>query len=167
MLYNAFVVLHIVSAGAVVGLILNAIIGTSFRKKVAGTPAELGSIRMAAIMSPILVNIGAIGLLVSGVVMSILQYNSSFFAFNTMPWLAMMQADFVVIMAIVGALIAPNGKKVLAMAETELKIPMSGASDGLRKLVRKQYKLTMLVGLLTLLAIALGESKAMMWVTAQ
>lgn len=164
MVYTLFVVLHIISAGAVVGIVLNTIIGTALRKKIAGTPAELGSIRMAAIMSPILGQIASIGLLVTGITMTIMQYNSSFFGFNTLPWLAMMQTDYVVIMAIVGALITPNGKKILAMANEELKAPAHGASEGLLKLVNKQYALTMLLAVLTLLAIIFGESKSMMWV---
>lgn len=167
MLYTSFVVLHILSAGVVIGLITISIIGTQQRKKVTGTPAELASIRMAAITSPIMANIGSLGLLLSGVILTLLDY--SFFPFGTLPWLALMQTDYLIIMAIAGAVLMPNGKKILAMAEAELASPnaRNGASEELRAMVGKQYAVVLLTGLLVLIAVALGESKSLMWVTAQ
>ncbi len=168
-MYTFWVVLHIISAGVIIGLITNAILGTMMRKKMKGTMAELGSIRAAAILSPIMANIGSVGLLVSGVIATVMQYNSSFFGFNTLPWLAMMQADYVVIMAISGAIMMPSGKRILAMATAELSGPNAaqGASDELRAMVAKQYVWTMIIAVLVLLAIVLGESKSLMWVGAQ
>jgi hypothetical protein len=168
-MYTFGVVLHIISAGIIIGLITNAILGTAMRKKMKGTTAELGSIRTAAIMAPIMANTGSIGLLVSGVIATIMQYNSSFFGFNTLPWLAMMQTDYVIIMALSGAIMMPTGKKILAMANAELAGPNAsrGASDALRALVSKQYMWTMIIAVLVLLAIVLGESKDMMWVKMQ
>ncbi|GEM_PF-1763974 len=163
MWYTTFVVLHILSAGIVIGLITLSVIGASMRKKVRGTMGELAAIRSGAMISPIMANIGSIGLLVSGVVLTLLQY--SFFPFGTMPWLALMQTDYVVIMAISGAFLAPNGKKILAAANAEIASPGagSGASESLRSMVDRQYAVVMLVGFLVLLAVILGESKAMMW----
>jgi hypothetical protein len=168
-MYSFIVVLHIISAGVIVGLITNAILGTAMRKKMKGTLAELGSIRGAAIMAPIMANTGSIGLLLTGVAMTIMNYNSSFFGFSTLPWLAMMQADYVVIMALSGAIMMPTGKKILAMANAELASPnaANGASDTLRALVSKQYVWTILIAVLVLLAMMLGESKDMMWVRVQ
>jgi hypothetical protein len=168
-MYDFFVILHIVSTGVIIGLITNAILGTSMRKKMKGTIAELGSIRSAAMTAPIMANIGSIGLLLSGVVMTIMTYNSSFFGFSTLPWLAMMQTDYVIIMAISGAVMMPTGKKILATANAELASPNAakGASETLRAMVAKQYVWTMLIAVLVLLAIALGESKSLMWVKMQ
>jgi hypothetical protein len=168
-MYTFWVVLHIISAGVIIGLITNAILGTAMRKKIKGTMAELGSIRSAAIMSPIMANIGSVGLLLSGVIATVMQYNSSFFGFNTLPWLAMMQTDYVIIMAISGAIMMPRGKKILAMATAELASPNAaqGASEELRSLVNAQYVWTMIIAVLVVLAIALGESKSLMWVGAQ
>ena len=168
-MYTFFVVLHIVSSGVVVGLMAMAIIGTSMRKKVKGTMGELAAIRSGAMMAPIMANIGSIGLLVTGVVMTIMQYQSSFFGFSTLPWLAMMQTDFVIIMAIFGAILMPRGKKILAKVGEELTGPnaVKGASEELRALVNRQYAVTLVVAVLLFIAIYLGESKAMMWVTAQ
>ena len=166
-MYSLFVVLHIISTGVIVGLITNAILGTSMRKKMKGTIAELGSIRSAAMMAPIMANIGSIGLLLTGVILTLMQY--SFFPFSTLPWLAIMQTDFVVIMAISGAVMMPRGKKILAMANAELSGPgaAKGASDALRALVSKQYMWTMIIAVFFLIAILVGESKDMMWVKVQ
>ena len=167
-MYYFIVSLHIISTGVIIGLITNAILGTSMRKKMKGTIAELGSIRMAAITSPIMANIGSIGLLLTGVVMTIMLYNSSFFGFSTLPWLAMMQTDYVVIMAISGAVMMPRGKKILAMANAELSSPNAakGASEALRAMVAKQFVWVMVIAVLVLIAIMVGESKDMMWVKA-
>jgi hypothetical protein len=168
-MYNFFVVLHIISAGVIIGLITTSILGHSMRKKVKGTMAELGSIRGAAIMAPVMANIGSIGLLLTGVVTTIMQYNSSFFGFSTLPWLAMMQTDYVVIMAISGAIMMPRGKKILALANAELAGPNApkGASEELRSLVNKQHTMTMVLAVLVFIAIYLGESKSLMWVGAR
>ena len=171
-MYTFWVVLHIISAGVIIGLITNAILGTAMRKKMKGTVAELGSIRGAAIMAPIMAGEYRQHwplLVSSGVIATVMQYNSSFFGFNTLPWLAMMQADYVVIMAISGAIMMPSGKRILAMATAELSGPNAaqGASDELRAMVAKQYVWTMIIAVLVLLAIVLGESKSLMWVGAQ
>jgi hypothetical protein len=165
-MYSFVVSLHIISAGVIIGLITNAIMGTMMRKKIKGTPAELASIRTGAIMAPIMANIGSIGLLLTGVILTLMQY--SFFPFSTLPWLAIMQTDYIVIMAISGAVMMPTGKKILAMANSELASPgaAKGASDALRALVAKQYTLTMVIAFLVLIAILVGESKDMMWVKA-
>ncbi len=166
-MYSFIVSLHIISAGIIIGLITNAILGTAMRKKIVGTPAELASIRTAAIMAPIMANTGSIGLLLTGVTLTLMQY--SFFPFSTLPWLAVMQVDYLVIMAISGSIMMPTGKKILAMANSELSGPgaASGASNALRTLVAKQYTWTMILAVLFLIAILVGESKDMMWVKVQ
>ncbi|MFI5200943.1 MAG: hypothetical protein ACHQNE_00970 [Candidatus Kapaibacterium sp.] len=166
MIYHVFVILHILSAGVVIGLIALAVIGTVVRKGHAGTPRELESIRSDATLMPIMAMVGSIGLLVSGVVLTLLDF--SFFPFSSLPWLALMQTDFIVIMAISGAVLAPNGKKILALADSELSGAgaSGGASEELRRLVRKQYSTQLIVALLVVIAVALGESKALMWAIA-
>ncbi len=163
MLYRSFVILHILSVGVLIGLFTVSVIGTSMRRKVAGTAAELASIRSGATMAPIMANIGSIGLLISGIIMTLMHY--SFFPFATVPWLAVMQTDFLVIMAISGAILAPNGKKILALSTTELGSPLAtnGASPELQALLRKQMMVQVLVAVLVLVAITMGESKSMTW----
>jgi hypothetical protein len=166
-MYTAIVVLHILSAGVIIGLMTSAIIGTAMRKKIMGTPAELAAIKNAATVAPIMANIGSNGLLITGVILTLMQW--SFFSFSTLPWLAMKQVIFVIILIISFASLMPRGKKILNMATAELAGPNAakGASQELRKLVNTQYATTLFVAILVLCNMVLGESKAMMWVTGQ
>ena len=166
-MYTLFVVLHLISVGVIVGLVTTMIIGTVLRKKVKGTPGEIAAIRSGAMMAPIMANIGSIGLLVTGVTMSWMNY--SFFQFNSLPWLAMKQTIFVIIMAISGSVLAPTGKKILALSTAELATPGAamGASSELRAMVSRQYAVVLFVAFLVLCNMILGESKAMMWVHPQ
>jgi hypothetical protein len=168
-MYNFFVVLHIISAGVIIGLITTSILGHSMRKKLKGTMAELGAIRGAAIMAPVMANIGSIGLLLTGIVATIMQYQSSFFDFAKVPWLAMMQTDYVVILVISLIVMMPRGKKILAKVNAEITglNAKNGASQELLALVNKQYAMTLVIAVLVFIAIYLGESKSMMWVTGQ
>jgi hypothetical protein len=142
------------------------IISTMLRKKVKGTPAEIASIRMGAIMAPIMANIGSNGLLITGIVMTAMNY--SFFSFSTLPWLAIKQCLFMLILIISFAMLVPTGKKILALANAELTGPNAqrGASEELRTLVGRQYMTVMFVALLVLINMILGEAKSMMWVVA-
>lgn len=166
-MYTAIVVLHLLSVGVIVGLITQAIIGTALRKKVTGTPAEIASIRMGAIVSPIMANIGSNGLLITGIIMTLMQW--SFFSYSTLPWLAIKQTIFVIILLISFTSLMPRGKKILNMANAEIAGPNAGrgASEELRKLVNAQYATVLFVGVLVLCNMILGESKAMMWAAGQ
>ncbi|SRR5579883_844669 len=167
MWYTLFVILHIISVGVIIGLIVSMIIGTALRKKVAGTPGEIAAMRNGAVMAERMSIIGSNGILITGIVMTLLQY--SFFPFSTFPWLAIKQTVFAIILIISFSMLMPNGKRIHKKAEEELSSPNAahGASDELRKMVNRQYAVAMFVAVLVLINISLGESKAMMWVTGQ
>ncbi len=166
-IYTIFVILHILSVGVIIGLLVSTIIGTALRKKVMGTPAEIAAMRNGAVMAERMSMIGSNGILITGIVMTLLQY--SFFPFGSFPWLAIKQVVFVIILAISFSMLMPNGKKIHKRADEELAGPNAarGASDDLRKMVNRQYAIVMFVALLVLINVTLGESKAMMWVTGQ
>ncbi|HET6400340.1 MAG TPA: hypothetical protein VFH95_02990 [Candidatus Kapabacteria bacterium] len=166
-MYTFWVIIHIISAGLLIGLIAMALIGSRQSKKVKGSAAELAWIRTVITLVPIMGNVGAGGILLSGVALTLMTY--SFFPFSSLPWLALMQADFVLMEIIVLGALTPRGKKILAITNAELAGPNAaqGASDELRLLVAKQETLGIVMAILTVIAIALGESKAMMWVTGQ
>ncbi|HWF44619.1 MAG TPA: hypothetical protein VG537_08250 [Candidatus Kapabacteria bacterium] len=167
MWYTIFVILHIISVGFAIGLVGMAIIGTSLRKKIMGTPAELAAIRSAATILPVMGMIASVGILVTGAVMTIMSY--AWFPFSSLPWLAIKQTVFIILLVVVIASLRPRGDKILAKATAELTGPsaMQGASAELRALVNRQYATTLFVGLLVLINISLGESKAMMWLAGQ
>ena len=165
-MYTVFVVLHLISVGIGVGLVVMTIIGTQMRKKVVGTPAEIAAIRSGAMMAPIMGNLATAGLLITGAVMTFMNY--SWLPFSTFPWLAIKQCVFVVLLLVSFFMLKPRGEKILKMASAEISSPSAaqGASAELRALVGKQYATVMFVALLVLINMSLGESKAMMWVTA-
>jgi hypothetical protein len=166
-MYTFIVILHIISVGVGVGLITMTIVGTILRNKVKGTPAEIAAIRSGAMISPIMGNIATTGLFVTGAILTTMSY--SWFPFSTIPWLALKQSVFVVVLLISLLMLKPQGEKILKMASAELASPNAaqGASAELRALVARQYMTVMLMALLVLINISLGESKAMMWVTGQ
>ena len=166
-MYTLFVILHLIFVGIAVGIVTLAIIGRVKGKHIHGTIAELFAIRAMAMNGKIMGTMALVGLLVTGVTLTLMQY--SFFPFNTFPWLALKQCVFLVVMgaALTGTI--PRGEKIHKMATAELQGPNAakGASEDLRKLVSRQFASVMLLGLLVLINMTLGESKAMMWVMGQ
>ena len=165
-MYTFFVILHIISVGIGVGLVTTMVVGTILRKKVKGTAAEIAAIRSGAMMAPIMGNLASVGLLITGAVITTMNY--SWFPFSTFPWLAIKQCVFILLLLVSLFMLKPRGEKILKMATAELSSPNAsrGASEELRALVGKQYATVLFIALLVLINISLGESKAMMWVTA-
>ncbi|HEX5315028.1 MAG TPA: hypothetical protein VFX22_00135 [Candidatus Kapabacteria bacterium] len=163
-MYTFWVIIHIISAGVLVGLVATAVIGSTHAKKTKGSAAELGWIRTVETFVSIMARVGSAGILLSGVSLTLMTY--SFFPFSGLPWLALMQADFVIMVVIGFGVMAPRGKKILAMTDAELAGPNAamGASIELRAMVAKQEIFGRVMTILVIIAIALGESKAMMWV---
>ncbi len=157
-MYTFFVILHILSAGVIIGLATMSIILSAMRKKAKGKVGELTAIHSEAIIGPIMANIGSNGLLFSGVVLTLMKY--SFFPFSSELWLALKQSIFVFILILSFTVLKPLGTKVLNMVNAELVDPNAenGASIALRALVNKQYAMTLFVIVLALVAVALGEA---------
>ena len=164
MWYTITVIFHLIFVGFGVGITALTIIGRVTGKKGRGTMGELLMIRAMATNGKIMGSTALIGLLVTGVIMTIMNY--SFFPFSTLPWLALKQCVFIVLLGAAFTGTIPRGEKIHAMASAELAGPnaASGASEELRKLVSRQFASVMLIGLLVLINMTLGESKAMMWV---
>jgi hypothetical protein len=166
MWYTLFVILHLIFVGFGVGITALSIIGRVKGKNARGTIAELIMARAMAVNGKIMGSTALIGLLVTGVVMTIMSY--SFFPFSTLPWLAIKQCVFIALLGAAFTGTIPRGEKIFKMASAELAGPnaMKGASDELRKLMSRQFGSVILMGILVLINMTLGESKAMMWVTA-
>ncbi|MDP4199675.1 MAG: hypothetical protein Q8922_03630 [Bacteroidota bacterium] len=167
MLYTTFVILHLIFVGIAVGIVAVTIIGRITGKAGRGTMGELLMIRSMANLGEIMGKLALIGLLVTGVALTLIQY--SFFPFSTFPWLAFKQCVFIVLMVVAFVGTIPRGEKIKKMAIAELQgaNAMSGASEELRALVSRQFATVILIGILVLTNMTLGESKAMMWVTGQ
>jgi hypothetical protein len=164
MWYTFFVILHLIFVGMGVGITTLTIIGRINRKKAQGTIGELMMTRAMAMNGKIMGSMAIIGLLVTGVILTLMSY--SFFPFSTLPWLALKQTVFVILMGAAFTGTIPRGEKIMKMASAELAGPNAskGASEELRKLMTRQYYSVLLIGFLVLINMTLGESKAMMWV---
>lgn len=165
-MYTVFVILHLIFVGVAVGIVTVTIIGRVTGKKGRGTLAELIMIRSMAMMGKIMGSTALIGLLVTGVIMTAMNY--SFFPFSTFPWLALKQCVYVVLMLVAITGTIPRGEKIFHMAVAELQGPnaTAGASPELRALMSKQFATVIAIGVMVLINMSLGESKAMMWVSA-
>src|SRR5438445_2815831 len=121
MWYTFFVILHLIFVGIGIGITTLAIIGRVNRKKAEGTLAELIMIRGMAVNGKIMGSMAIIGLLVTGVVLTLMSY--SFFPFSTLPWLALKQCVFIVLMGAAFTGTIPRGEKIFKTATAELGGP--------------------------------------------
>src|SRR5438094_8694743 len=96
MWYTLFVILHLIFVGIAVGIVTLTMISRNTRKKVHGTIAELYMIRGMAVNGKIMGTMAIVGLLVTGVILTLISY--SFFPFSTLPWLALKQCIFIVLL---------------------------------------------------------------------
>jgi len=167
MWYTLFVILHLIFVGVAVGITFLSILGRINGKKGQGTLGELLMIRAMAVNGKIMGSTALIGLLVTGIILTVMNY--SFFPFSTFPWLALKQCVYLLVIgtALTGTI--PRGEKIFNMASAELQGPNAskGASAELRKLMDRQFVSVVIIGVLVLINMTLGESKAMMWVTGQ
>jgi hypothetical protein len=166
-MYTTLVVLHLISVGIGVGIVTLSIIGRVKGKAIRGTAAELIMYRSMAINGEIMGKLAIGGLLITGVAMSWMNY--SFFPVNTLPWLFIKQCVFILLLIVAFTGTIPRGEKIKKMAMAELQSPNAaqGASEELRALISRQFATVIVIGILVLINMSLGESKAMMWVTGQ
>ena len=164
-MYTVFVILHIISAGTWIGLGVVTVLLTGLRKKAQGTLGELYLIRAGVLFGAVMGNIGGIGILITGGAMAGIRY--SWFPFSTLPWLAIKQTIFVILLIMTFAIMVPKSKKIRAMSGEELggKNPGGGASLALRTMMDQVHTIGMFMQMLILTNIILGEWQPMLWVT--
>jgi hypothetical protein len=167
-MYTFWVILHIISAGAFVGLGFATLITNGLRKGAAGTAGEFYYMRTLLMQARVLGNIGAIGVLITGAAAAGMAH-LPWFAFGQLPWLALKQTVWVIIAIITGALFIPRAVRARKMIVTELTMPAvsSGASSALKRIINQVVVVIYLIELLVLVNVILGESQALLWVTGQ
>ena len=166
-MYTVFVILHILSAGVWIGLGVVTVLTNNFRKRAAGTLGELYLMRSALICGSVMGNIGGIGILITGPALAGI-HGLPWFPFGTLPWLAIKQLVFLVVLLITFAIYVPQSKKIGRKIGEEMggANPSRGASSELRTMFDRIVTVGMVVQMLVLLNIILGEWKPMLWVTA-
>ena len=165
-MYTFWVVLHIISAGAFIGLGFGTLITNGLRKGAAGTAGEFYYMRTLLQQSRILGAIGALGVLITGAAAAGMAH-LAWFAFGTLPWLAIKQTVWVIIAIVTGALLIPRAVRARNMIVTELTMPTvtSGASVELKRTINQIVVVIYLIELLVIVNVILGESQAMLWAT--
>jgi hypothetical protein len=164
-MYTFWVVLHIISAGAFIGMGFSTWITNGLRKGSAGTAGEFHYMRTLLQQARILGAIGALGVLITGAAAAGMAH-LPWFAFDALPWLALKQAVWVLIALITGALMIPRAVRARKMIVSELTMPSasSGASPELKRTINQVVVVIYLIELLVVINVILGESQAMLWV---
>ena len=163
-MYIVFVILHILSAGVWIGLGVVTVLANRYRKRIAGSYGELYIMRITLKLSSAMGNIGGIGILVTGGAMTGIRH-LSWFDFSGVPWLAVKQTVFVIVLAMTFALFVPASKKAGRMIGEAMggATPQRGAPDELRKQFDRAIAIGMAIQLFVLLNIILGEWQPMLW----
>jgi hypothetical protein len=167
-MYTFWVVLHIISAGAFIGLGFATVVTNGLRNGAAGTYGEFQYMRTLLVQARVFGNIGAIGVLVTGAAAAGMAH-LPWFAFDQLPWLALKQTVWILIAIMTGALFIPRAVRARKMIVSELTMPSvsSGASKELKRMIDQVVVIIYLIELLVLLNVILGESQAMLWVRGQ
>lgn len=116
--YPTLITLHILTAGIwIVSLIISPLFNKAINRQ-KGQPAEKSLISVALISSNIIGSIGAMGLLLTGIILVILNPGYNFFQFSANHWLVSKQIIMIVILFLTFAKLIPSAKKA--------RISMSG-----------------------------------------
>jgi hypothetical protein len=100
--------------------------------------------------------IGAVGILVTGIWMILMDVGYGFFDFSGNHWLATKQIVMVVILILLGWKLIPTAKKVRLAISDELKSPVddkSNVHENLKKLYSVGFQINLLVIINFLMAV--------------
>jgi len=163
-MYVLFVILHILSAGVWIGLGVVTMLANRYRKRVAGSFGELYVMRITTIFAGVMGNVGGIGILITGSAIAGIRH-LPWFDFGGVPWLAVKQTVFVIVLAMTFAMFVPRSKQVKRMIGEAMggAQPHSGASDELRRAFDRFVAIGLAIQFLVLLNIILGEWQPMLW----
>jgi hypothetical protein len=163
-MYVLFVILHILSAGVWIGLGVVTVLANRYRKRIAGSYGELYIMKATLTFAAVMGNIGGIGILITGGAMTGIRH-LPWFDFSGVPWLAVKQVVFVIVLAMTFALFVPRSKKVKRLIGETMggPKPQAGAPAELRVLFDRVIAISIIMQLLVLLNIILGEWQPMLW----
>lgn len=148
--------LHIVFAGVwLVNFIADPIFRNSITKA-KGTSGEGNLISLYLKVVNLLGMIGALGILITGIWMVLINPGYEFFQFSANHWLTTKQIVMVVILILLGWKLIPTAKKLRLSITNDLNSPVEDKSDvhkNLKKLYSLNFQMNILVLLNFLLAI--------------
>ena len=148
--YPTILTLHVIFAGI---WLSNTLASPLLKKFVLNNKQKSGE-KKFIIMQLTLVNLfgmtGAIGILITGILMTSLNPGYGFFQFGANHWLAAKQVIMVVILLVIFVLIIPRAKKLRAAIGNDLESSAPISKEGYENLI-KLGKLGMIVGLLVVI----------------
>ena len=159
-MYTVFLILHIICSGCWISILFANISVGGVLKKSVGTLGELYLMRALIAVGSVMGNIGGIGILITGSVITGMDHKG-WFPFGTLNWLACKQVIFIVLLGMTFGVMVPRVKKARRMIAEELAgaSPTKGASVALRKLIMGIMPIGMVMNVLVLLNIILGTWK--------
>jgi uncharacterized membrane protein len=119
--YHTIVTLHIIFAGV---WLTNFFIGSNLKRSILnekGTPAARKYISSYLNLTNLIGMIGAIGILITGIIMVFMNPGYSFFQMSGNHWLTTKQIVMVVILLLIFGMIIPNAKKLRANIKSDME----------------------------------------------
>lgn len=148
--YPTLVTLHIIFAGGWLFSIVTDIIFKRFIKNFNGTNKENTLIDLYLKVTNLPGIISSSGILITGIIMTLLNPGYGFFDMSANHWLATKQILMVILLAIIFAFIIPAAKKLRSEINTEIEKQNLLTEDAVKHL-KKIYKLNMIVNIIVLL----------------
>lgn len=148
--YPSLVTLHIIFAGGWLFSIVTDIIFKRFIKNFNGTNKENTLIDLYLKVTNLPGIISSSGILITGIIMTLLNPGYGFFDMSANHWLATKQILMVILLAIIFAFIIPAAKKLRSEINTEIEKQNLLTEDAVKHL-KKIYKLNMIVNIIVLL----------------
>lgn len=148
--YPLLVSLHIIFAGIWLVDLLTGPIFKSAIAKAKKSKSEAGLISLYLKQVNLLGMIGALGILITGIVMIIMNPGYGFFQFSANHWLVSKQIVMVVILILLGWKLIPSAKKVRQEIEKDLSSPVEDKT-GLHSNLNKLYKIDFQINILVLI----------------
>ena len=148
--YPTLLTLHIISAGIWLSNLISSQILKKFIIKNKQKPGEKKFIILSATISNAIGMTGAIGILITGIIMTAMNPGYGFFQMSANHWLTAKQIVMVIILVIIFAFLIPRAKKVNAELNKDLEGPEPISAEGYQNIM-KMGKLGMTVGMLVVL----------------
>ena len=154
--YPLLLSLHIIFAGF---WLINFLAEPIFKKSIANSKGKAGENSLISLylkFSNLSGTLAAVGILVTGILLVVLNPGYGFFQFTANHWLVSKQIVMVVILILLGWKLIPTAKKLRLAISDEIKSPVEDKSqihENLKKLYQVNFQVNLLVIVNFLMAI--------------
>lgn len=149
-MYLLFTWLHVTFAGIWLVVFIADPLFKRYISKAKNSKGEIELISLYLKFVNLLGMIGAVGILVTGIWMILMDVGYGFFDFSGNHWLASKQIIMVVILILLGWKLIPTAKKVRLLISEEIKSPVDDKSN-VRENLKKLYSVSFQINLLVII----------------